>query len=128
MASIPYNLPGGGSGVSGVPLNPPVEAFNVQEAIDKLIDAVRTQRLDVWNAKPVDLIHLRLSQCIRRHYDATLGYTRNINILDARRLQDKWVVFVIDRDERALILEDDLGLFPSDGLITRLRLLMEDKT
>lgn len=39
---------------------------------------------------------------------------------------EKVAIFVVHKD-KALIFEDEVGLFPSDGLVTQLRLLAEDK-
>lgn len=44
--------------------------------------------------------------------------------IDAYVTKDVAVVFTIDKSNRPVIIEDDPGLFPSDTLITQLRLLI----
>ena len=74
------------------------------------------QREDSFEQHPISMISMRLhlksgDYFPLPHIDAYLG-------------PNCAIVFVVTKDHKAVIIEDDSALFPSDTLITQLRLLI----
>jgi hypothetical protein len=51
-----------------------------------------------------------------------VGEGAKLDIVEVRKLADHYAIFAVVNG-KALVLEDDLGLFPSDALLTKINLL-----
>ena len=67
--------------------------------------------------EPLQMIamRLRISQGMRLPFE----------FIQAHMAKEVAFVFVVNKDSKAVILEDELDLFPSDKLITQLRMLQD---
>jgi hypothetical protein len=65
-----------------------------------------------------------LEQMICMRMSIREGRKLPFDCLKAHRCSDKVVVFIVHKDQPVMI-EDDHGLFPSDALVTKLRLMLE---
>lgn len=74
------------------------------------------KREDSFEMHPIGMISMRL------HFKS--GDRFPLPHIDAYVTKDVAVVFAIDKSNRPVIIEDDPALFPSDTLITQLRLLI----
>lgn len=71
--------------------------------------------------------NMRAALAIRMGWNTNQTGQKYFEHCEPRKLnEEKAVVFVIT-DGRAMCIEDDLNLFPSDTLVTQLRLLQEAK-
>jgi hypothetical protein len=66
---------------------------------------------------------MTLEQMIAMRLHIKEGHAMPFEFLRAHRTTDRVYVFIVDK-EQAVTLEDDHGLFPSDALITKLRLMI----
>jgi hypothetical protein len=66
---------------------------------------------------------MTLEQMIAMRLHIKEGHAMPFEFLRAHRTTDRVYVFIVDK-EQAVTLEDDHGLFPSDALITKLRLMV----
>jgi hypothetical protein len=64
-----------------------------------------------------------LEQMICMRMGVREGALLPFDCLKAHRCSDKVVVFIVCKDQPVMI-EDDHGLFPSDALVTKLRLML----
>lgn len=46
-----------------------------------------------------------------------------VNRISMNRLNDKVFVWVLTKEEQSVVLEDEHALFPSDALITKVRMM-----
>lgn len=104
---------GGVSGLAGLP------PYSQQPAVGP------------WGLQPTYSKHsagnMRAALAIRMGWNVDQTGQYYFEYCEPRKLnEDKAVVFVI-HDGKALAVEDDLNLFPSDALVTQLRLLQGTK-
>jgi len=75
-----------------------------------------------WHDNPPQVQRPSANQMIAMRLHTPAGEMLPFQHLSVCQLQDKTFVFVV-QDNQAVTLEDDPVLFPSDSLITSLRLL-----
>lgn len=63
-------------------------------------------------------------QMIAMRLRITEGYIMPLPHMSAYVNDKVAIVFVVNKDNKPLAIEDDVNLFPSDALITQLRLLI----
>lgn len=65
--------------------------------------------------------------CMRMRWHGVEGARSGFDHVAVHSAGDKVFVWVITKDTQTVTMEDDGALFPSDALITKLRLLQQEK-
>jgi hypothetical protein len=61
----------------------------------------------------------------RMDWDTNRGWGSGFSHVAVHRAADMIHVWIITKDAKSVVIEDDIGLYPSDALITKIRLLQQ---
>jgi glutamate synthase domain-containing protein 1 len=89
-------------------------------AAQKLQDYIRQQRPDIGNVDPAQELLRMLGMRLRVKAAETFGF----EYITAHQIDETKVVLFIVHNKQPVVLEDDGALFPSDQLVSQLRLML----